>query len=172
MNIIGQKTVLRAIEPEDAGLLLELINDPETESHVLGWSFPVSMQAQIEWINSLKTGINTLRCIIHDPKSENAVGTVALSNIDFKNGTAGIHIKINGNKYKGKGYAFDAITTMVSYAFNELRLNCIYAQILSYNEASVKLFLKCGFHQEGVLRKRIFKKGSYCDVYVFSILKA
>jgi len=59
----------------------------------------------------------------------------------------------------------------VEYAFNELRLNCIYAHINSYNENSQKLFEKCGFEQEGLQRNRVYKEGNYHDVYSYSILR-
>jgi RimJ/RimL family protein N-acetyltransferase len=69
---------------------------------------------------------------------------------------------------RGKGYGTDAVNTMVQYAFKELRLNCICANILSYNEASVKLFERCGFKREGVLRQRVFKKGHFVDMLAYS----
>lgn len=58
---------------------------------------------------------------------------------------------------RGKGYGTEAVTMLVKYAFEELRLNCIHANILSYNASSIKLFELCGFVKEGVLRFRIFK---------------
>ena len=171
MNILGEKIVLRAIEPGDALLLKDLINEPETEQMVLGWSFPVSMQEQINWINSLQKQDSLLRCIIQIKESNEAIGTAILSNIDYKNGTAGIHIKISGKgNQRGRGYGFDTINCLVNYAFKELRLNCIYAQIATYNKPSVSLFLKCGFEKEGILRKRIYKRGEFFDVIVFSII--
>ena len=43
MNIYGKSIVLRAISESDASLLLQMINDPETERMLGGSSFPVSM---------------------------------------------------------------------------------------------------------------------------------
>ena len=71
---------------------------------------------------------------------------------------------------QGKGYAKDAVNTLVNYAFDELRLHCIYANILSYNEKSVHLFEKCNFQREGILRARVYKQGNYIDVYPYSRL--
>ena len=89
-----------------------------------------------------------------------AVGTIILSDIDQKNATGHIHIKMSKDGGRGKGYGTDAINTMVQYAFEELRLNCIYANILTYNEAPIKLFERCGFKRDGVLRQRVFKKAN------------
>ncbi|MBW8308808.1 MAG: GNAT family N-acetyltransferase [Candidatus Paracaedibacteraceae bacterium] len=170
MNIIGNRIYLRAVELSDKEMLLDIINDEQTESELGGWSFPVSDLNQEEWIKSLKQDNKTLRCVIVNKEDDKAIGTVILSDIDYKNGIAEIHIKI-GMQIRSKGYGTETINLIVGYAFNELRLNCIYAHINSYNEKSQKLFEKCGFVKEGILRDRIFKKGDYHNIYSYSLLK-
>jgi len=169
MNIIGEKVCFRAIEIADKDALLDIINDSETEHSLGGWSFPVSSLNQEEWIKALKPNTHILRCMIVDKKDNKIIGTVILSNIDYKNGNAEVHIKLLGNA-RGKGYGTDTVNTLINYAFNELRLNCVYAHVNSYNNPSQKLFEKCGFIKEGILRKRIFKKGKFHDVIPLSIL--
>lgn len=168
MNIKGEKIILRAIEPKDNPMLLEIINDDATEYMLGGFSFPVSQKNQEEWTNGLKNDQNTLRCTIeHDG---NAVGVVMLTNIDYKNGNAEVHIKLAVGNVRGKGYGTDSLITIVRYAFEELRLKCIYARVNYHNKASQNLFIKCGFEKEGTLRSRLFKKGRYIDVISFSII--
>ncbi len=71
---------------------------------------------------------------------------------------------------RGKSYGTDAANTLVSYAFDELRLNYIFANILAYNEASIKLFERCGFKRDGVLRQRVYKQGRFVDLPAYSRL--
>lgn len=167
MNIKGEKVLLRAMEPMDNEMLLEIINDDETEYLLGGWSFPVSKERQEEWANDLKNEINTLRCIIDYQGS--GIGVVMLTDIDYKNGNAEAHIKMS-NEARGNGYGSDALSTLVGYAFNELRLRCVYARVSQHNKASQGLFKKCGFNEEGIMRSRLFKKGEYIDVISFSII--
>jgi RimJ/RimL family protein N-acetyltransferase len=169
VNLVGEKVILRAIEMCDKEILLEIINDGETESLLGGWSFPVSDLNQQEWIRSLKANINILRCMVVDKLDNVAIGTVILTDIDYKNGTAEIHIKL-GKNARGRGYGTDIIKTMVKYCFEELRLYCIFAHINEYNEASQRLFEKCGFEKEGIMRGRIYKNGIHYDVFSYSIL--
>lgn len=171
MLINGEKIVLRAIEREDNVVLLALINDPETEMMLGGSSWPVSEREQIQWYEQLEKNRNILRGIVALKDDSKAIGTVILSDIDHKNGTAQIHIKMTAGEARGKGYGTDAVKTLVGYAFRELRLNCIYAEILSYNTPSVKLFEKCGFQKDGVLRARVYKNGQFVNVYSYSVLK-
>lgn len=171
MNIFGGKVVLRAIEKDDNEMLKELINDPKTESCLCGISFPVSTFRQERWFVELPNDASILRCIVADKEdAKTALGTVILSDIDYRNGSAQVHIKMAAELGRGRGYGTDAIYTIVQYAFSELRLHSIYAEIMSSNRISEKLFLKCGFALDGVLRSRIYKNGAYQDIKVYSIV--
>ena len=41
--------LLRAIEEDDANVLMNLINDPEVENSVFGWSYPVSLTKKMDF---------------------------------------------------------------------------------------------------------------------------
>lgn len=166
MNIAGKLVTLRAIELSDCEMLRNLMNDPDTEYMLGGWSFPVSSNAQEQWCQNLSSTKNTLRVIIDAENT--AIGTAVLSDIDYKNGTAQIHIKLMPGDNRHKGYGSDTVNTLVRYAFHELRLHCVYAHVNEHNEASQRLFHKCGFQQEGVLRDRIYKGGHYINDIVLS----
>ena len=171
MNIIGKSIILRGIEKNDNDMLLNLINDPETEAQIGGISFPVSSTQQENWFSGLEFQNNVLRCIVAEKNNiVNGLGTVILSDIDYRNGTAEIHIKMDKEKGRCKGYGTDAINTLVKYGFRELRLQCIYAEILASNDISKKLFDKCGFEYEGTLRNRVFKNGIHQDIEMYSII--
>ncbi|UDM73883.1 GNAT family N-acetyltransferase [Vagococcus fluvialis] len=169
MLIVNEYIELRAIEKNDRDILLELINDPEIEYELGGSSYPISTFQQEKWIEGLTSREDILRTMIVDKKNNTVVGTAILTDIDFKNGSAEIHIKIAKN-HQGKQYGSKVIRLLCCYSFDELRLNCIYANIISYNKASQKLFEKCGFIQEGRMRDRVFKKGNYYDVLSYSLL--
>ena len=173
MKITGEKIVLRAIELGDRDMFLEIINDPETEKMVGGLSFPVSSLEQEQWIKDQVGNKSILRCVIATKdKQEEGLGTVILSDIEYKNGVAQVHIKLLPRGARGQGLGTDAVKTISRYAFDELRLNSLYADILAYNEVSQKLFSKCGFKLDGILRQRVYKNSEYVDVYSYSLLKA
>ena len=168
MNIQGNKVLLRALEPKDNQMLLKIINDEATEYMLGGWSFPVSQKSQEDWMNNLKNQSDTLRCAID--VNDSAVGVVMLTSIDYKNGNAEVHIKLAVDNVRGKGYGTDALQTIIGYAFHELRLKCVYARVSKHNVISQRIFEKCGFTEEGILKSRIYKKGTYIDVVSFSII--
>ena len=169
MIVKGKKVVLRAVEIKDAELLQEMINDEEIERMMWGYSFPVSYHQQVNWIQSLPNDNSVFRAIIE--VNEEAIGTIILSNIDLRNGNAQIHLKLAKSSNRGKGYGSDAVIALSAYAFNELRLNCIYCRVNEENIASQKMFTKCGFIKEGKLRSRVYKNGRFFDFYEYSLLK-
>ena len=170
MFIKGEKVLLRAIELDDANVLQQMINDEEIEQMMWGHSFPVARHQQVKWIENLLNEKSVFRAMIDVAGA--TVGTIILSNIDMWNGNAEIHIKLANACERDKGYGTDAVTALVSYAFNELRLNCIYCRIKEDNIASQKLFEKCGFVKEGCLRSRVYRNGRFYDFYEYSVLKS
>lgn len=171
MIIKYENITLRAIEENDLELLKDMINDPEIENMTGGYSFPVSTYQQSKWFESLLNSKNELRLII-DTEDYGAIGTIMLTEIDWKNRTAETHTKITSNNdLRGNGYGTKAAKALYRYAFEQLNLNCLYSQTISYNIASQRVREKCGFKKEGILRERVYKNNEYHDIIVWSLLK-
>ncbi len=169
MNLYGEKVVLRALELNDMPYLRTMINDPEMERMVVGWSFPVSEKQQMEWYNrTLGDNINYRFAIEHN---DCFVGVSTLTHLDWKNRAAHQGIKLCKDAPKGVGIGTDAVMTTMRYAFEELQLNRLYGSILEYNIASRKLYEKCGWKIEGMYRQSVFKNNAYHDEISVAILR-
>lgn len=169
MNILGQKTVLRALELKDLPLLQEMINDPEMERMVIGWSFPTSEKQQQDWYNRIILDQKNFRFGIE--YEGQFVGVSTLTKIDWKNRSADHGIKLCNKAPKGVGIGTDAVYATMKYAFEELQLNRLYGSFLDYNIPSQKLYAKCGWKVEGCFRQSVFKNNAYHDEYPTSILR-
>lgn len=170
MILKGNRIVLRPIELEDIEFMRDLINDPETESTIVGWALPISKSDQEKWFSNFKNNNDTIRYVI-DSKEEGIIGFTGITDIDWKNGTArdtGIRIK---KDFRGKGYATETYTVILNYVFNELRLNRFSSSALEMNKQSLRFLEKSGFIKEGVLRKAIYKNGQYHNIILLGILK-
>lgn len=170
MYIYGEKVMLRAIEERDNEMLRSMVNDPEIEKLIVGYSWPVSEADQQKWFANLKSSRDMLRCVVETLDEGRAIGTMIMTDIDMKNGTAELHMKLIKDGGQGKGYGTDCLRAVIRYAFRDLRLNCLYANMLDYNRASQRILEKCGFSKEGVLRSRCFKDGTFHDLYAYSLL--
>lgn len=160
---------LRAMEPQDCGLMVEMFNDPEIENLVVGWAFPLSEFAQRKWLENNYGDANNFRFIIEDEEKK-AVGVATLVDIDWKNRSATHGIKLASTADRGNGIGTDTVMAIMRYAFDELQLNRLDGSWFPENVASKNMYQKCGWKEEGIKRKSVFKRGAYRDLALCGIL--
>ena len=68
-----------------------------------------------------------------------------------------------------KGYAKDAVKTLLRYYFEERRYHRATAKVYSFNQNSIQLQESLGFKQEGCLREAVFTKGQRYDTLLFGM---
>jgi ribosomal-protein-alanine N-acetyltransferase len=71
----------------------------------------------------------------------------------------------------GKGYMNEALGALLSYAFHELDLNRLEADIDPRNAASAHCLMRFGFSKEGLLRERWIVGGEVCDSELYGLLR-
>ncbi|ACV10772.1 GCN5-related N-acetyltransferase [Halorhabdus utahensis DSM 12940] len=161
----GDTVTLRPIETDDAEFLAETINHPEVWP-TLGAYEPLNNQQEREWIESLgdSDDVHLLMCVDGEP-----VGTVGLNEMMDVWGIAELGYYVHPDE-QGNGYATDATRRMVRYAFEDRRLEKIYANVYPDNDASQALLEAVGFQREGVFRDHAFVRGERIDVYRYGLL--
>ena len=158
---------LRAPEPEDLELLYKWENDTDV------WKFgsamsPYSKFALRQYIADAQTDIfqsKQLRFMIALHEGETTVGTIDLYDFDALNSRCGIGIYIDP-VFRKNSFAFQSLNILLSYAFNFLKINQLYAVVAESNEASIKLFKSTGFTLSGVLQQWM----SYDNVFENAII--
>ncbi|TYS59861.1 GNAT family N-acetyltransferase [Sutcliffiella horikoshii] len=169
MNIYGKSVIIRAIEKNDLEDLKDIINSPEVENLVGGWSFPVATMQQEKWYEKVINEKDNFRWAIDT--EDGFIGIATLGPIDWKNRNAFHGIKIGPKASRGKGYGKDTVMAIMKYAFEELQLERLYGSMMTTNIPSVKLYEKCGWKIEGTRRNHIFKNNEYRDQYIVGILR-
>lgn len=169
--IEGKKVRLRAIEEKDLEFCQVLHNDPYTRQMVVGWDFPVSMEKQEKWFQSIAQSRNDLRLVVED-KEGHTLGLTGLWEIDWHNRNALTAVKLKVDTISRKGYGRDAIMAMNAYAFFEVGLYRLWGMILDYNIPSFKAYVeKSGWKVEGILRQHVYRNGAFHDLYYVACLK-
>lgn len=163
------KISIRSIRNNDAAALIEMNNDPQIAKFVVGTPKKVTLEEQRLWMECIKNEKLTIRFMVD--YEEKPVGTIIISNISENNLSANMNIKLLEASW-GKGVGTESIRLALKYCFEEMNLWCVTAHVLSYNKASLALFKKSGFTNEGVLRSRVIKDGDRYDLVSFSILKS
>lgn len=165
---------IRAITSEDARYTLAWRNDDEVNSSIVGPKRFVAPETEVRWVERAITdheaGI-AYRFMILVDGLEDPIGMVYLNNISQINRSAVTGIMIGKSEERGKGYASQATRLVLQYAFHHIGLHSIRASILSFNEASLKLYKSIGFREEGRSREAVFKGGRFYDLLTYSILE-
>lgn len=163
MFIKNDMVSLRVAEPNDASLVYSWENDMQvwrdSETRV-----PFSMH-QIEQFllsNNDLTSERQIRLMVEDVKTNTPVGCIDIYDYDEFNSRAGFGVLID-EKYRGQGYAKNAISLLLDYCFNTLLLNQIYALILASNIESMFLFESLGFERCGVRKQWYKTSAGYID---------
>lgn len=71
----------------------------------------------------------------------------------------------------GKGFATEAATALLEWAFDTLDLNRVQAETDTRNTASSRVLEKLGFVREGTLREDCIVDGDVSDSWVYGLLR-
>ena len=99
----------------------------------------------------------------HDNKM---IGTAGFNLISFSNSRADISYDLDPD-YWGKGIMLKSIKGILEFADQALRLVRVQATVITTNDRSIKLLERCGFQQEGTLRKYELVEGQHKDYYMY-----
>lgn len=171
MIITNGCVTLRAIEEKDFDILYEMMNSSTIEKAMGHCTLPLSSQQHKEWIANFRNSNEQIRLMI-DLENGATIGVIMLFDIDMKNGTAELgHKLIASCECRMKGDIYDALNGMLQYAFDILRLNCVYARTIEGNVFAEKILKKCQFQLEGTLRQRIYQDGKFLNMHSFSVVR-
>lgn len=165
----GKNVNLVLIQPEDAELITEWINDVEI-NEFLNQSYPISLEMEKEWIE--KTNKDKTNIVFGiETKDNQLIGVIGIHRINHINQTASTGAYIGVKEYWGKGLGSEAKLILLDYAFNTLNLRKICSSCIENNERSLKYQKKTGGIIEGVRKDQHFKKGKYYDEILLAVYK-
>ncbi len=72
--------------------------------------------------------------------------------------------------FQGKGYATEAATALLEFAFTTLKLHRVHATTDPRNTSSMRLLEKLGFRKEGHLLENFWFKGAWVDDVLYGLL--
>ena len=163
--------LLRAPEPHDVDFLYQLENDVKLW-HVTQTFRPFSrfeMEQYVLMAEKDPYSAHQVRFMIELSAGE-TIGTVDLFEIDPHNKRAGVGIVIV-EEYRKKGYAFNALELIITYAFEQLDLHQLYCNIEVDNQESLKLFKKLNFEISGIKKDWNRIENGWQNEYLLQLIK-
>ena len=168
--IIGERIILREIEEDDLNSIVEWRNDPA----ILRWLFsysPLNKTKQRKWYEKYLDDDTQQTFIIEVKEEKIPIGTVGLTSIDYKNQRAELGVLIGDESWQNKGIGKEALGLLIKFAFDEMNIRKIKAIVFEENIPAIRLYKSCGFVEEGVLKKEVYKNGEFKSVMVMALFK-
>lgn len=167
----GHTTYLRALESEDLNFLESVENDVSLWE-VSGTLKPFSKFVLKEYLLNAQQDIyeaKQLRLVICNIKTDALIGFIDLFDFDPQNKRAGIGIVIT-SKNRHRGFAKDALKTLIKYCFEKLTLRQLYANILEDNATSLNLFKNQNFEIVGLKKDWNYFNNNFKNEWLLQLI--
>lgn len=163
---------LRELEREDMPIINKWRNNTEL-IELLGAPFRyINLDVDMKWYDAYMANRgNAVRCAIVDEQSNELLGLVSLTGIDYLNQSAEFHIMIGDRDNQGKGIGTFALNEILKHAFYNMNLRRIELSVLEDNKRAQRLYEKVGFVREGIKRMAVFKNGKFVNQWYYAILR-
>lgn len=166
-----QRLVLRALQEEDAQDLVHCHNHAGQNNYLPGMPFPYEEKDAIWFINKFKEqDLDSDRVEWAIEYEGKVVGACNLHLIkqQYRNCCLGYAI---GRPHAGKGFATEAAIGLLRYAFEELGMHYVRAEVFEGNIGSLKVLEKIGFSKEGFSLEHTYHQEQYLDQHQLGIRK-
>ncbi|MGI5899992.1 MAG: GNAT family N-acetyltransferase [Christensenellales bacterium] len=169
MMIETASLVIRELKMDDALPLFEAMECPQVhEMYDNGFTAIDNVRSYIGLIeNEYQQGKHRTLAI-----SERASGRL-IGNITLDVIAVFLRAELNGywidKRWRGRGYATQAVKAMAAHCFDNLGMNRV--QAMTSNPASARVLEKAGMSHEGILRQYIGMNGVFRDLSMFAILR-
>ncbi len=108
--------------------------------------------------------------VLREREGKNFAGIIELRAIDNEHAQGELSFWLARPAW-GRGYMREALPVVVTFAFDRVGLNRLYAYHMLRNPGSGRVLEKTGFRQEGLLRQRVRKWGVFEDVALWARLR-
>lgn len=170
--ITTPRVVLRWISEEDIDSLYEIFSSPQVMRYWSSAPLPdreaaADLQREIAEGNESET---MLKWGLALRDSDTVIGTTTLFNLSLDNGRAELGYAM-AHAHWGRGYMNEALTALVSHAFEVMELRRLEADVDPRNAASIRTLERLGFQREGFLRERWHVNGEIQDAFFYGLLR-
>lgn len=170
LQLATARLVLRPLQPTDCEAWLSYRNDPEVLRYQSRLRItPEEAQAFLQQAAAATPG-----------PGHSLPLAITLSGGDLLIGDCLLQLSADGQQgevsftlspiYQGQGYAVEAVTALLEYAFGTLKLHRVVAVTDARHTASAKLLMRLGMRREGHLRQSRQMRGEWQDELLYALL--
>jgi RimJ/RimL family protein N-acetyltransferase len=172
-RIESERLILRRFEDSDLSPFVAYRNDPEVAKYQ-AWDSCDEQEARafIREMKSARAGVpgEWFQFAIESKETGALIGDCALRVDEDEPYRAEIGFTL-AREYQGRGFASEAVSRLLDYAFDTLGLHRVVAIADCRNAPSVALLERLGLRREGHFVENIWFKGRWADEYLYAVLK-
>ena len=167
------RLVLRNFTNEDASEFFRVRSDPAVMKYLDIEVHKTDSDSlkMIERINDSFKDKSGLNWVIEEKGSKAFTGYCCFHRLMRANARAEIGYALRP-EYWGKGIAKEAISALISFAFNKLSVHGIEANVNPANISSKKLLEKLGFKKEAYFRENHLSNGKFTDSEIYCLIES
>lgn len=143
-------------------------NDEETTSWTQHHRFPLSRDAQVDFVKDLAKDASRLQLGIWSTELNALVGVISLNSISCVNRTAEFAVVIGDSRARKLHVWLEASRLILLHGRESLNVRRVYGGSFSKEVADLHVRL-LGFSMEGLRPQHVFKAGAYHDVFEFGL---
>ncbi|MBP2634699.1 MAG: GCN5-related N-acetyltransferase [Firmicutes bacterium] len=170
LELITKQIILRSFSEENLEKTKKWANTELLHPLILRASF-VSDEVHRKWYQNLLADPSKIIFAIQEKSAGVHIGNTGFYNYSCEHKRAEFWILIGEPEFWGKGLGFSTLQLMLRYGFADLALNKICLLVSVKNGPAIRLYERCGFFTEGILRKHYYIEDEYIDVYSMSLLR-
>ena len=164
----GERIYLSPVNVEDAEKYVKQLNDAKINQYLTCSNILITLNGEKDFLEKAVNEEFMFGIIKKD--TDELLGNIGLTQLDYKCGTADLGIFIGEEDNLSKGYGSEAIKLLLDFAFNELRLHNVMLTVYDMNERAQKAYTKCGFKEFGRRHEARFHDGKYHDIVYMEVI--
>src|SRR3954452_19820700 len=172
--VVNDQVHLSEFRSSDKDALITHLNDRDIYDRTLRIPFPYTDDAADEWLALVAKVTKQQGRPVHWAirSAEDAlIGGCGFDGFQVgKSHRAEVGYWL-GRALWGRGIMTAVVQRLCRHAFEQLGLVKLTAHVFSFNPASARVLEKCGFQEEGLLRKHFCKDGQFIDARLFALLR-
>ena len=168
--IKGDKTYLTELDQANAETIRGWLNDPEVYKYLMVGHTPISEEDERRYYERHTNTGDERDFEIHVAEDGRYIGNIGIKGIHLVHRRVEMGVAIGSKHEWGKGYGFDAIVTMLRYAFDTLGLHSVKIRAHQDNTRALDLYRRVGFVDVGRDREAVFQEGSFSDFVALDII--
>ncbi|MBI1936869.1 MAG: GNAT family N-acetyltransferase [Ignavibacteriales bacterium] len=167
------RLLLRELTVLDTDDIFEYASQPETIIY-LPWESHKSQDDTLSFLKMVSEKFSTSDNInwgIEFKSKRKIIGSIEIRKWNDINRCGDIGYALSP-AYWNKGIMSEALRRVIKFAFEELNLNRVEAHCDENNTGSYRVMEKAGMKYEGTLRQKVFVKGQFVSMKLYSLLQS